>query len=101
MTNSRGPVGNSPAEANKSGNRLLELEFTRSELAREEKVFEMIAERSMALTTESRAPGRVSLLQNGEPPTGPIETFPLRNLAAVVLLSGFLPFGLVLLWDCA
>jgi capsular exopolysaccharide synthesis family protein len=83
----------------KADNQLLELEFTRSELAREEKVFEMIAERSMALTTESRAPGRVTLLQRGEPASGPVETIPLRNLAAVILASGCLPFGLALIWE--
>src|SRR5690606_25571508 len=49
--------------AGESGNKMLELEFTRAELEREERVFELIAERSMALTTESRAPGRVALLQ--------------------------------------
>jgi capsular exopolysaccharide synthesis family protein len=85
--------------ASDSGGVVLELEFTRSELAREEKVFEMIAERSMALTTESRAPGRVTLLQPGHPPVGPIETIPLKNLALAILASGFLPFGLALVWE--
>lgn len=87
------------AEAGESADQLLELEFTRAELAREEKVFDMIAERSMALQTESRAPGRVALLQNAEVPPGPVESLPLRNLAAVIFASGCLPFGLALLWE--
>ncbi len=87
------------AETSKSGDKLLELEFARNELLREEKVFHLIAERSMALQTESRAPGRVSLLQRAEPPLGPMETIPLRNLAAIILVSGCIPFGLALLWE--
>lgn len=86
-------------EAGESGDQILELQFRRAELGREEKVFEMIAERQMALTTESRAPGRVALLQKAEAPTGPVESLPLRNLAAVIFASGCLPFGLALLWE--
>jgi capsular exopolysaccharide synthesis family protein len=87
------------AIAGESGDQLMDLEFTRAELAREEKVFEMIAERSMALTTESRAPGRVALLRRAETPAGPVESLPLRNLAAAIFASGCLPFGLALLWE--
>ncbi len=87
------------SSAGESGDQLMELEFTRAELQREEKVFEMIAERSMALTTESRAPGRVALLQRAESPSGPVESLPLRNLAAAIFASGCLPFGLALLWE--
>ncbi len=77
----------------------MELEFTRAELERAERVFEMIAERSMALTTESRAPGRVTLMRPAEEPQGPVESLPIRNLAAAVLISGCFPFGLALLWE--
>jgi capsular exopolysaccharide synthesis family protein len=87
------------ASAGESGDQLMELEFKRAELAREEKVFEMIAERSMALTTESRAPGRVALLQRAETPIRPVENLPLRNLAAAILCSSCLPFGLALIWE--
>ncbi len=41
------------------GAKSVELEFTRGELEREEKVFEMIASRKLALQTELRAPARV------------------------------------------
>ena len=87
------------ATAGESGNKMLELEFARAELAREERVFEMIAERSMALTTESRAPGRVALLQPAEPSLRPIATFPLMKMVIAALLSGCVPFGLALLWE--
>ncbi|MFG0262605.1 MAG: polysaccharide biosynthesis tyrosine autokinase, partial [Novipirellula sp. JB048] len=85
--------------AGESGNKMLELEFTRAELEREERVFELIAERSMALSTESRAPGRVALLQPAEPALRPIATLPLRNMIVAGLFSGCLPFALALLWE--
>ena len=87
------------AAAGESGDQLMELEFTRAELERAEKVYEMIAERSMALTTESRAPGRVALLQRAEEPIRPVESLPLRNLAAAIFVSGCLPLGLALVWE--
>jgi polysaccharide biosynthesis transport protein len=87
------------ATASESGDQLMELHFVREELAREEKAFATIAERMMILTTESRAPGRVTLLQRAEPPIGPVESLPLRNLAVAILASGCLPFGLALLWE--
>lgn len=87
------------ANVGESSDDRMELEFTRQELARKEKVFEMIAERSMALTTESRAPGRVALMRRAEEPSGPVESLPLRNLAAAIFVSGCFPFGLALLWE--
>ena len=86
-------------QARLSGNKSLELEFTRDELAREEKVFEIIAERSMVLATEMRAPGRITLLRRAEPPRYPIEKMPLRNLALAIFASFFLPFGIASLWE--
>ncbi len=85
--------------AGESGNKMLELEFARAELEREERVFDLIAERSMALSTESRAPGRIVLLQPAEPTLHPVASFPLRNMAIAAFLSGCLPFGLALLWE--
>ncbi|MFK8115156.1 MAG: GumC family protein [Rubripirellula sp.] len=85
--------------ANASGDKLMDLQFTKAELAREESVFDKISERAMALTTEARAPGRVSLLSSAEPPLGPVESLPLRNLAAAIFASGCFPFGLALLWE--
>jgi capsular exopolysaccharide synthesis family protein len=87
------------AEISKTGDKSLELEFTRSELAREEQVFKLIAERLMALATEMRAPGRVSILQRADPPRYPVERIPLRNLALAGLASMCLPFAIIVLWE--
>ncbi len=87
------------AEVSKSGDKSLELEFVRSELEREEQVFKLIAERLMALATELRAPGRVSILKRADVPRYPVERIPVRNLALAGLASACLPFGLILLWE--
>jgi capsular exopolysaccharide synthesis family protein len=83
----------------KSGDQSLELEFTRTELAREEKVFEMIAERAMSLQTEMRAPGRVTLMKRAVTPLKPVEPLPLRNLTLAIFASFCLPFGVAVLWE--
>jgi capsular exopolysaccharide synthesis family protein len=95
----RGQFAEQAAQIGKSGDKSLELEFTRSELEREEKVFELIAERLVALSTEMRAPGRVTVLKRAEPPRYPVEKIPLRNLALAVLASCVAPFGVSLLWE--
>ena len=82
-----------------SGDELMKRKFKEAELARLERVFEMIAERSMALSTESRAPGRVALMRPAAQPFAPVESLPMRNLAAAVFFSGCFPFGLALLWE--
>ncbi len=82
-----------------SGNTLLELEFTRAELERVEGLFEVIAERSMALTTESRAPGRISLLRRAEATHRPVASFPLMKMVVAAMMFGCIPFGLALLWE--
>jgi polysaccharide biosynthesis transport protein len=48
------------------------LTFAKSELAREEKVFEAIAQRKLAMQTESRAPARVSIQQKAVIPLMPV-----------------------------
>lgn len=86
-------------EIRKSDDKLLELQFTETELAREEKVFDLIAERAAMVKTEMQAPGRVTLLRPATPPRTPVERIPLKSLALAILASGGLPFGLVLLWE--
>ena len=77
----------------------LELEFKRDELQRAEKVFELIAARSLQLQTERGAPTRVSLLRLAEPPTRPIEWFPYRNMFLGALAGFGLPFLLAFAWE--
>jgi capsular exopolysaccharide synthesis family protein len=81
-----------------SGN-TLELEFKHDELARAEKVFELIAARSLQLQTEQMAPNRVSLLRMAAVPNAPIEAYPLRAVALAILGGFCVPFGLALAWE--
>ena len=77
----------------------MELGFKRDELVRAEKVFELIAQRALQLQTERGAPARITLMQSAEPPGAPVELFPYRNIALVVLASLCLPFALAVLWE--
>ena len=77
-------------ELKSGGAESAELEFAKAELEREQKVFELIAARKLALQTEMRAPARVSLMQGATVPTIPIEPIPykLMFLACVLALAG-------------
>ena len=66
----------SVAELKKNGGKSIELEFARAELEREEKVFELIASRKLAMQTEMRAPTRVRLRRPASKPQTPINKFP-------------------------
>jgi capsular exopolysaccharide synthesis family protein len=83
--------------AEHSGDTSLDLEFTRAELAREEKVFEMIAGRVLALQTEMRAPGRVTLLHGAQVPTSPVESMPIKQMAMAAALSCCVVLGAAIL----
>ena len=82
-----------------SGDRSLELEFARAELAREEAVHEQIAQRALALHTEMRAPARVTLMKRATPPSIPVEEIPWKNIALASLMSLCVPFGIAMLWE--
>jgi polysaccharide biosynthesis transport protein len=77
----------------------LQFEFKRDELARAEKVFEMIAQKTLQLQTEQGAPARISLLRPAEPPQAPLEAFPLRNMLLAALAGLSLPFLLAVVWE--
>ncbi len=77
----------------------LELEFKRDELARAEKVFELIAQRAVQLQTERGAPARVRLMQPADAPSVAVELFPYRPMTAVLLGCLFLPFALAVFWE--
>ncbi|MBW3596415.1 MAG: polysaccharide biosynthesis tyrosine autokinase [Planctomycetes bacterium] len=70
----------------------LELQFAQTELARAEAVFAQIADRAEALSTEIRAPNRVSVIRRASLPTRPVETLPIPKMAAAALGGFFLPF---------
>lgn len=72
----------------------VEVEFARAELAREEKVFEMIASRKLALQTEMRAPARIQFQQRAQVPMVPLEPMPYKVLMLACSTAFFVPFGL-------
>jgi capsular exopolysaccharide synthesis family protein len=77
----------------------VELAFKSAELARAEKVFELISQRVLQLQTERGAPSRVSLMQSAESPSLPVESFPLRNITLAILGSLILPFAATVVWE--
>jgi len=84
--------------AGKSGEDILNLKFKQEELARTEKLRDVIAERALQLKTEQNAPPRVRALDDPvPPPTEPVQGLPYRNLMLVALGSLCAPFGLAIL----
>ncbi|MBN1854027.1 MAG: polysaccharide biosynthesis tyrosine autokinase [Pirellulales bacterium] len=80
-----------------SGTRSVEFEFAQAELAREEKVFEMIMLRKLALQTELRAPARVRLRQEADLPSTPINPIPYKLLTLSILASFTIPLTFVVM----
>ena len=79
-----------------SGNSL-DLKFKQDELARAEKVFDLIAERSVRLQTERGAPPRVARVQNADPPVVPEQVFPFKTAIPATLIGLCLPMALAVL----
>lgn len=75
------------------GGKSVELEFARNELARKDRVFELIASREIALQTESRAPTRVQLTQAARVPTVPMEQAPFKLLILACSAAFAAPFA--------
>ncbi|MEI8372298.1 MAG: polysaccharide biosynthesis tyrosine autokinase [Planctomycetota bacterium] len=76
----------------------LELEFKRDELVRAEKVFELIAQRTLEIQTERGAPARVTLLKLAEEPVSPMVT-PMRNVSLGVIAGMLFPWVLAIGWE--
>jgi polysaccharide biosynthesis transport protein len=76
----------------------MKLKFKQAELDRAEKVFALIAERSIRLRTEQRAPERVVLMQSAETPIMQINS-PWRNTIIFSLAGFFIPLGFASLWE--
>ena len=85
------------AELRKNGGKSIELEFARAELEREEKVFELIASRKLAMQTELRAPTRVRSRLPASEPKRPIAPLPMKMLTLACSAAMVAPFGLALL----
>ncbi len=73
------------------------LTFAEAELEREERVFEMIAGRKLAMQTESRAPARVTVRQRAAVPVLPVTKIPVKWLLLACAASFAAPFGLAVL----
>jgi succinoglycan biosynthesis transport protein ExoP len=73
------------------------LTFAEAELKREEKVFEMIESRRLAMQTESKAPPRVTVLREAEPPPLPVTKVPYKLLLLACLACIAAPYGLAVL----
>lgn len=81
-------------EFKNGGAQSAELEFAKSELERDQKVFELIAARTLALQTEMRAPDRVSLTQAAEVPKIAVDPIPYRLLLLICGSALVAPLGL-------
>jgi polysaccharide biosynthesis transport protein len=75
----------------------VELEFLRAELARENRVFELIAARQLALETEKSAPARINVRQHARQPTRPVQPIPYKQLLLACAGAFAVPLGLALL----
>lgn len=80
-------------ELKSGGAQSAELEFAKAELEREQKVFELIAARKLALQTELRAPARVSLMQSAIVPAIAMEPIPYKLLFLACTVALLAPFG--------
>ena len=81
------------------GDHSLELEFARSELMREEVIYERIAERTAALRTEMRAPGRVMPLKRAVSGEVRLSKDPFTRIIFVSIAGLLAPFVLAVVWE--
>ena len=89
------------ASVQEGGGKGAELEFAKAELAREEKVFEMIAARKLALQTEAKAPARVEVVDEVTASSVPLEAAPWKKLVLACGLAMVAPFGLAVLREAS
>ena len=82
------------AELRFSGAQSAELEFKKAELDREQRVFELIAARKLAVQTEMSAPARVSLIKEAIVPARPLEPIPFKLLGLACTLALVAPLGI-------
>lgn len=83
----------------KLGDKTVDLEFARDELARAQEVFEKIADRIVMLQTEMGAPLRASPMQRATAPTKPRELIPWKRLGPAAVAGLFLPFAVAVFWE--
>jgi capsular exopolysaccharide synthesis family protein len=81
------------------GENTLELETAKADLARAESVYQRIADRILALSTETLAPERVSRGTRASVPAEAEVKSPIRMLGMVTLAGLALPFVLAIVWE--
>jgi len=81
------------------GDKSLELDFARVELRNSEEVRRLIADRSVHLTIESRAPSQVENIQKAKLPEFPDGPTLAKKLTMVGTVAFFAPFMLLIGWD--
>lgn len=74
----------------------IQLELARADLMREERVFEMIAARKLALQTELQAPARVKSRSPATAPKFPLVPVPYKEMLLASLVGLMLPMGLAM-----
>ena len=79
--------------------RLVELEFARSELERCEQVHSRISYRATALRTEMRAQKRVSIVQRARLPKQPVDDGPVKTMIFLFATCLAVPFALAFGWE--
>ena len=87
----RQPSGASQAD-------LVDLEFARNELERQEEVHDRIGRRIVQLQTEEVAPSRVELVDSAKASESPVGAFPIHKILWSGLSGLILPFCLVIAW---
>jgi len=75
----------------------VKFEFAQAALQREERVYELIEGRKLALQTELRAPARVTSKQPATPPRRSLEPVPYKMLALSCMAAMACPLGLAVL----
>jgi hypothetical protein len=77
----------------------MQLRFKQGELERAEKVYDLISQRIVELSTETGAPQRITVIQRALVPTAPIEALPYCGLLLAPLIGFCLPFVALLLFS--
>ncbi len=82
-----------------TGDHAIELEFRKGELERAESVYQRIADRILALNTESQAPDRVLVMHKAIIPTEAEVKSPWKLLTLVCSALFLLPFLVAISWE--
>ena len=77
---------------------LVDLEFARSELERQEEVYDRIGTRIVQLQTEEVAPSRVEAIDDASVSASPVSAFPIHIMLWSGLSGLLLPLCLVIAW---